>query len=69
MPAAGAARGRIGAMDPTIEFICYLAAATCFLLAALGGTKRGPAIPVGLVPAGLLLWLLPTLWASGERAL
>lgn len=56
-------------MDPTIEFISYLAAATCFLLAALGGTKRGPAIPVSLVPAGLLLWLLPTLWAAGERAL
>ncbi len=55
-------------MDPTLEFLCYLAAAACFLLAALGGTRRGPASPVSLLPAGLLLWLLPTLWSAGERA-
>lgn len=55
-------------MDPTLEFLCYLAAATCFGLAALGGTRRGPVSPVSLLPAGLLLWLLPTLWAAAERA-
>lgn len=55
-------------MDPALEFLCYLAAAACLLLAALGGTRRGPVSPVALLPAGLLLWLLPTLWAAGERA-
>jgi hypothetical protein len=56
-------------MDPTIEFVCYLAAGACFLLGALGGARKGPATPVSLLPAGLLLWLLPTLWAAGERAI
>ena len=55
-------------MDPALEFLCYLAAAACFLLSALGGTKKGPTNPVSLLPAGLLLWLLPTLWAAGESA-
>ena len=56
-------------MDPTVEFLCYLAAAVCLGLSALGGTRRGPVGPVSLLPAGLLLWLLPTLWEAGERAL
>jgi len=56
-------------MDPTISFLCYLAAAALFLLAALGGARTGPANRIALVPAGLLLWLLPTLWDAGERAL
>lgn len=55
-------------MDPTATFVCYLAAAGCFLLAALGGTKRGFSNPASLLPAGLLLWLLPTLWEAGIRA-
>lgn len=55
-------------MDPAVEFLVYLAAAGCFLLAALGGAHKG-ANPAALVPAGLLLWLLPTLWEAGERAL
>lgn len=55
-------------MDPTVEFICYLAAAACFVIAALGGTKKGLSNPVALLPAGLFLWLLPTLWAAGARA-
>ena len=57
-------------MDPTPAFVCYLAAAACFLLSALGGTKRGGlSNPAALLPAGLLLWLLPTLWEAGGRAL
>lgn len=56
-------------MDPTAAFLCYLAAAGCFLLAALGGAKKGLSNPNALLPAGLLLWLLPTLWSAGARAL
>ena len=55
-------------MDPAVEFLLYLAAAGCFLLAALGGAKRA-ANPAALVPLGLLLWLVPTLWEAGVRAL
>lgn len=55
-------------MDAAVEFLFYLAAAGCFLLAALGGARKG-ANPAALVPAGLLLWLVPTLWQAGERAL
>lgn len=56
-------------MDPTAAFICYLAAAACLLLSALGGTKKGLSNPVALLPAGLLFWLLPTLWEAGGSAL
>ena len=56
-------------MDPTVAFICYLAAAACFLLAALGGTKKALSNPASLLPAGLFLWLLPVLWNAGVRAL
>ena len=56
-------------MDPKLEFFSYVAAAACFLLAVLGGTRRGAVgQPAPLVAVGLLLWLLPTLWAAGERA-
>ena len=56
-------------MSPKLEFACFLAAAAAFALAALGGTKRGTATqPAVLVPVGLLLWLLPTLWNAWERA-
>ena len=55
-------------MDPTVEFVCHLAAAACFLLAAMGGTKKGLSNPAALLPAGLFFWLLPTLWVSGSRA-
>lgn len=57
------------AMDPTVEFICFLVAAACFVLAALGGTKKGLSNPAALLPAGLFFWLLPTLWDAGSRAL
>jgi hypothetical protein len=56
-------------MSPKLEFLCFLGAAVCFALAALGGTKRGTATqPAVLVPLGLFLWLLPTLWNAWERA-
>ena len=56
-------------MDPKLTFFCYLAAAACFLLAALGGTRKGSAgQPVVLTPLGLFLWLLPTMYNAGEAA-
>lgn len=56
-------------MDPKLQFLCYLAAAVCFALAALGGTRKGSAgQPAVLLPLGLLLWLAPTLWNSWEAA-
>jgi hypothetical protein len=55
-------------MDPKLQFFCYLAAAACFLLAALGGARKGKAAQVeALLPIGLLLWLLPTLWTAWKR--
>lgn len=56
-------------MDPTAAFICYLLAAACFGLSALGGTRKGLSNPAALLPAGLLFWLLPTRWAAGGSAL
>ena len=56
-------------MDRNIKFFCYLAAGVCFGLAALGGAKKGGAAQPGvLIPLGLLLWLLPTMWDAGENA-
>jgi hypothetical protein len=56
-------------VDPTIRFFCYLGAAVCFALAALGGTRSGsPGQPAVLVPLGLLLFILPAVWDSGELA-
>jgi len=56
-------------MDPTIRFFCLLAGAACFALAALGGTRRGAGgQPAVLLPLGLLLWMLPTVWDAGNAA-
>ncbi|HEX2038642.1 MAG TPA: hypothetical protein VHF47_02800 [Acidimicrobiales bacterium] len=55
-------------MDPLPRFFCYLAAAACLALAALGGTRRGRTSPDVLVALGLLLWLAPTLWDAGTAA-
>lgn len=56
-------------MDPKIRFFCYVGAAACFVLACLGGTRKGTATqPPVLVPLGLLLWLLPLLWEAGGTA-
>ena len=57
------------AMNPTIRFFCYLAAAGCFAVATLGGTRKGAGgQPATLLPLGLLLWLAPTLWDAGNAA-
>jgi hypothetical protein len=56
-------------MDPKLQFACYVAAAVCFGLSALGGFRRGTVgPPVMLVPLGLLFWLLPLLWTTGDTA-
>ena len=56
-------------MDPKIRFFCYLGAAACFGLAALGGARSGKAAQPGvLIPLGLLLFVLPFLWDTGEAA-
>ena len=56
-------------MDPKITFFCYLGAAACFGLAALGGARRGKVAQAEvLIPLGLFLWLLPTMWNAGEAA-
>jgi len=57
------------AMNPKLQFLAYLGSALCFLVAALGGTRRGKAAqPAVLVPLGLMLFVVPTLWASYLRA-
>ena len=56
-------------MDPKIRFFCYLGAAACFGLAALGGARSGKAAqPNVLIPLGLLLFVLPFMWDTGEAA-
>ena len=56
-------------MDPKIRFFFLLAAGICFLIAALGGTRKGSAgQPAVLLPLGLLLWLVPTIWDTWETA-
>jgi hypothetical protein len=62
------ADGDTRAVDPVPRFFCYLAAAACLALAALGGAKRGRTSPDVLVALGLLLWLVPTLWDAGTTA-
>ena len=54
-------------MDIKIRFFFYLAAAICFLLAAIGKNFRlGRSLE--LVPLGLFLWLFPTLWDTFDAA-
>ena len=56
-------------MDPKLKFLCYLGAAACFVLAALGGARRGRAAQAEvLLPLGLFLWLLPLLWDTAKVA-
>jgi len=62
-------------MDPEIAFFFYLGAVICFVLATLGEgwrfgsrTRRGLAPAVALLPLGLALALIPTLWNTGEAA-
>ena len=56
-------------MSPKLHFLCLLAGAICFALAALGGTKKGSAgQPAVLIPLGLLFITLPSLWNMWETA-
>ncbi len=57
------------------QFFCYLAAAICFFLAAVGElwkygarTRSGAKPLVALLPLGLLAAVLPTLWRVAEAA-
>ncbi len=62
-------------MDPDIAFFFYLGALVCFVLAALGEgwkygsrTRRGLKPALTLLPLGLALVVVPTLWAVGVEA-
>lgn len=52
-------------MSLEIQFIFYLAAVVCFVLAALGSRVRAQ---VAFVPLGLALFVFPTLWNTGVLA-
>ena len=62
-------------MEPEVSFFLYLGAFVCFVLAAVGEnwrygsrTRRGLAPALTLLPLGLALAVLPTLWNTGELA-
>ncbi len=61
-------------MDKKVEFLFYLAAIACFVLAALqdsgrlGGSGRGALTRVALVPIGLALVFFPLMWNTGAAA-
>ena len=56
-------------MDPKLRFLFFLASGICFLIAALGGTRKGAAgQPAVLVPLGLLLFIVPTIWDAWNAA-
>lgn len=56
-------------MDDQLRFFFLLGSALCFLLAALGGTKRGRVLqPESLLALGLLLFVVPSLWDVYEKA-
>ncbi|HUS21854.1 MAG TPA: hypothetical protein VMZ66_07580 [Aeromicrobium sp.] len=54
-----------GGMSPEVQFVFYLAAVVCFVLAALGTRVRAP---VQFVPLGLALFVFPTMWNTGVAA-
>ncbi len=60
-------------MDHKLRFVFYLAAVICFLLAAFGADlgrmgRPGMASRLSLLPLGLALFLIPTLWDTAELA-
>jgi hypothetical protein len=62
-------------VDPEISFFFYLGALICFLIAAVGETwrfgartRRGLKPTLTLLPLGLALAVVPTLWNTGELA-
>lgn len=62
-------------MDLKAQFFCYVAAALCFALASIGEawrygarTRAGGKGLIALLPLGLLVALLPTIWNVAEAA-
>ena len=55
-------------MDIKLKFFFYLAAAIVWGLAALGNSFKVGKRGMVLVPLGLLLWIIPTVWDVGEAA-
>jgi hypothetical protein len=52
-------------MSLQVQFVFYLAALVCFVLAALGSRVRAQ---VAFVPLGLALFVFPTVWNTGALA-
>ena len=52
-------------MSIELQFVFYVAAVVCFVLAALGGRVRAQ---VGFLPLGLALFVFPTMWNTGVAA-
>jgi len=62
-------------VEPEVSFFFYLGALLCFALAAIGDnwrygsrTRRGLTPTLTLLPLGLALAIVPTLWNTGELA-
>lgn len=52
-------------MSIELQFVFYLAAVVCFLVAAFGSRVRAA---VAFQPLGLALFVFPTLWNTGVAA-
>ena len=62
-------------MDPALVFLLYLAAFVCFVWSALGDgylsrsrSRRRSNTTYNLLPLGLALALIPTLWNTATAA-
>lgn len=62
-------------MEPEVAFFFYLAAVVCLVVAAVGEswrygarTRRGQQPLLTLLPLGVALAIVPTLWTMGEAA-
>lgn len=62
-------------MEPEVSFFFYLGALICFVLSAIGDswrygarTRGGLKPTLTLLPLGLALAVVPTLWNTGELA-
>lgn len=62
-------------MSHTVKFLFFLASAVCLALAAIGpgrlarpGRTGTVALPVGLEPLGLFLFVFPFMWEEAVAA-
>jgi hypothetical protein len=62
-------------MSPEVAFFFYLGAVVCLALGAIGEswrygarTRKGLAPLISLVPLGIALAIIPTLWNVGQSA-